>query len=117
MKSERYSRFTLQPAEDGERHAEVKLSDDAIDDSADVEAHGSPSFRPAPLRQNRCTLVYTVAGLLLIFLGGWFHLLSSSLFFINVTSSDMSVLRNTSFHYRLTFQLVLGFKNSGECQK
>ncbi|XP_072234835.1 transferrin receptor 1b [Leuresthes tenuis] len=71
MKSERYSRFTLQPAEDGERHAEVKLSDDAIDDSADVEAHGSPSFRPAPLRQSRCTLVYTVAGLLLIFLGGY----------------------------------------------
>ncbi|KAM4533534.1 transferrin receptor 1b [Odontesthes bonariensis] len=71
MKSERYSRFTLQPAEDGERHAEVKLSDGAIDDSTDVEAHGSPSFRPAPLHQNRCTLVYMVAGLLLLFLGGY----------------------------------------------
>ncbi|KAA8580562.1 hypothetical protein FQN60_013520 [Etheostoma spectabile] len=48
IKSERYSRFTLQPADDGETHVEVKLSDGATE--AGDQAGGSPSFRPAPPR-------------------------------------------------------------------
>ncbi|KAM9713192.1 transferrin receptor 1b [Menidia menidia] len=56
MKSERYSRFTLQPAEDGERHAEVKLSDVAAGDGGELEAPGSPSFRPAPRGRGRATI-------------------------------------------------------------
>uniref|UniRef100_A0A672GD24 Transferrin receptor 1b n=1 Tax=Salarias fasciatus TaxID=181472 RepID=A0A672GD24_SALFA len=69
IKSERYSRFTLQPTEDGERHAEVKLSDDATE----AEAGGSPTFRPAPARYSRRTVLYMVLGVLLIFLAGGFH--------------------------------------------
>ncbi|XP_070842116.1 transferrin receptor 1b [Chaetodon trifascialis] len=73
IKNERYSRFTLQPVEDGERHVEVKLSDDATDDAADAEGHagGSPSFRPAPPRQSRRNLCYLVLGTLLIFVTGY----------------------------------------------
>uniref|UniRef100_A0A1A8PMU5 Transferrin receptor (p90, CD71) n=2 Tax=Nothobranchius rachovii TaxID=451742 RepID=A0A1A8PMU5_9TELE len=71
MRSERYSRFTLQPVENGERHVEVKLSEDAIDDGTEVEAAGSPSFRPAPPRQNRRTVVFVVLGTLLIFMIGF----------------------------------------------
>lgn len=68
MKSERYSRFTLQPAEDGERHVEVKLSDGATE--AEDQAGGSPSFRPAPPRQKRSTVCYLALGILLIFVTG-----------------------------------------------
>ncbi|XP_070784193.1 transferrin receptor 1b [Enoplosus armatus] len=71
IKSERYSRFTLQPAEDGERHVEVKLSDDATDDVTEAEAGGSPSFRPAPLHQSRHTVCYLALGTLLIFVTGY----------------------------------------------
>ncbi|KAM8822736.1 transferrin receptor 1b [Spinachia spinachia] len=67
VKSERYSRFTLQPAEDGERHAEVKLSDDAVEDSVG----GSPSFRPAPRRDRRSVVCYLALGTLLIFVTGY----------------------------------------------
>lgn len=69
IKSERYSRFTLQPTEDGERHAEVKLSDD--DDATECEAGGSPSFRPAPLHHNRRSVVCLALGTLLIFVIGY----------------------------------------------
>ncbi|KAK5849960.1 hypothetical protein PBY51_014252 [Eleginops maclovinus] len=68
IKSERYSRFTLQPSEDGERHVEVKLSDDATE--ADDQEGGSPSFRPAPQLQNRATICYLALGILLIFFVG-----------------------------------------------
>ncbi|XP_076617818.1 transferrin receptor 1b [Chaetodon auriga] len=73
IKNERYSRFTLQPVEDGERHVEVKLSDDATDDAAEAEGHagGSPSFRPAPPHQSRRNLCYLVLGTLLIFVTGY----------------------------------------------
>ncbi|XP_056220723.1 transferrin receptor 1b [Seriola aureovittata] len=73
IKSEQYSRFTLQPAEDGERHVEVKLSDDATDDTTEVEgqAGGSPSFRPVPLRQDRRNICYLALGALLIFVTGY----------------------------------------------
>lgn len=67
IKSERYSRFTLQPTEDGERHAEVKLSDDATE----AEAGGSPTFRPAPMRHSRRTVLYGALGVVLIFLIGF----------------------------------------------
>ncbi|XP_029313940.1 LOW QUALITY PROTEIN: transferrin receptor 1b [Cottoperca gobio] len=69
IKSERYSRFTLQPAEDGERHVEVKLSDDATE--AEDQAGGSPSFRPAPPSQGRTTLCYLALATLLIFVTGY----------------------------------------------
>lgn len=73
IKNERYSRFTLQPAEDGERHVEVKLSDDATDDATEAEgqAGGSMSFRPALPYQNRRHLCYLVLGTLLIFVTGY----------------------------------------------
>nr|XP_046227572.1 transferrin receptor 1b [Scatophagus argus] len=69
FKSERYSRFTLQPAEDGERHVEVKLSDDATE--TEDQAGGSPSFRPAPLHHSRRNVCYLVLGSLLIFVIGY----------------------------------------------
>ncbi|XP_074478571.1 transferrin receptor 1b [Sebastes fasciatus] len=69
MKSERYSRFTMQPAEDGERHVEVKLSDDATE--AEDQAGGSPSFRPALPRKSRTTLCYLALATLLIFVTGY----------------------------------------------
>ncbi|XP_029384945.1 transferrin receptor 1b [Echeneis naucrates] len=69
IKPEQYSRFTLQPAEDGERHVEVKLSDDATE--VEDQPEGSPSFRPAPLRQNRRHICYLALGALLIFLTGY----------------------------------------------
>ncbi|XP_040921750.1 transferrin receptor 1b [Toxotes jaculatrix] len=73
IKSERYSRFSLQPAQDGERHVEVTLSDDATDDGTEVEgqAGGSPSFRPAALRSNRRNICYLALGTLLIFVIGY----------------------------------------------
>ncbi|CAK6968587.1 transferrin receptor 1b [Scomber scombrus] len=72
IKSERYSRFTLQPEEDGERHVEVKLHDNATDDDTEVgQAGGSPSFRPAPPRQSRNTLCYMALGLLIVFVIGY----------------------------------------------
>ncbi|XP_035512992.1 transferrin receptor 1b [Morone saxatilis] len=69
IKTERYSRFTLQPAVDGERHVEVKLSDDATD--AEGQDGGSPSFRPAPPHQPRRNICYLVLGTLLIFVIGY----------------------------------------------
>uniref|UniRef100_A0A8C2Z6H9 Transferrin receptor 1b n=1 Tax=Cyclopterus lumpus TaxID=8103 RepID=A0A8C2Z6H9_CYCLU len=69
IKSERYSRFTLQPAEDGERHIEVKLSEDTTE--VGDSAGGSPSFRPAPRRQPRTTVCYLALGTLLIFVTGY----------------------------------------------
>uniref|UniRef100_A0A8P4G223 Transferrin receptor 1b n=1 Tax=Dicentrarchus labrax TaxID=13489 RepID=A0A8P4G223_DICLA len=73
IKTERYSRFTLQPAVDGERHVEVRLSDDATDDATDAEGQdgGSPSFRPAPPHQPRRNICYLVLGTLLIFVIGY----------------------------------------------
>ncbi|KAI3354879.1 hypothetical protein L3Q82_004677 [Scortum barcoo] len=73
MKKERYSRFTLQPAEDEERHVEVKLSDDATDASTEAEGQpgGSPSFRPAPLQQSRRNVCYSALAILLIFVIGY----------------------------------------------
>ncbi|XP_034998627.1 transferrin receptor 1b [Hippoglossus stenolepis] len=77
IKSERYSRFTLQPAEDGERHVEVKLSDGDADDTTEVttevagQAGGSPSFRPAPPRQSRRHIYFLALATLLIFVTGY----------------------------------------------
>lgn len=64
----RYSRFTLQPTEDGGRHAQVNLSDDSAE--ADDQPDGSPSFRPVPLHQNWLHLCLFVLGLLLLFVIG-----------------------------------------------
>ncbi|XP_036073370.1 transferrin receptor 1b isoform X2 [Oryzias melastigma] len=66
MRSERYSRFTLQPSENGERHAEVKLSEDDV-----VEEHDSPSFRLAPPQQNRRSLIFLVLAAMLLLLFGF----------------------------------------------
>ncbi|XP_041817585.1 transferrin receptor 1b [Chelmon rostratus] len=73
IKNERYSRFTLQLVEEGERHVEVKLSDDATDDAAEAEgqAGGSPSFRPAPPHKSRLNICYLVLAALLIFVTGY----------------------------------------------
>ncbi|XP_028289083.1 transferrin receptor 1b [Parambassis ranga] len=69
LNTERYSRFTLQPAETGEPQADVKLSDDNV---IELEAGGSPSFRPAPLHQSRRGTVCLALGALTIFLIGIF---------------------------------------------
>ncbi|KAM6900582.1 transferrin receptor 1b [Xenentodon cancila] len=71
VKGEGYSRFTLQPSDDGERHAEVKLCDDVTDDAAEMEAHDSPSFRPARLHQNRWIIASLLLGILLTFIFGY----------------------------------------------
>ncbi|XP_074549711.1 transferrin receptor 1b [Halichoeres trimaculatus] len=71
IKSERYSRFTLQPAEDGERHVEVKLSDDGTE-VEEEQAGGSPSFRPAPpQKQSRRHLCFVVTGIAVVFTIGF----------------------------------------------
>uniref|UniRef100_H3D7Z0 Transferrin receptor 1b n=1 Tax=Tetraodon nigroviridis TaxID=99883 RepID=H3D7Z0_TETNG len=51
VRKQRYSRFTLQPTEDGERHVEIKLCEDSAE--ADRQPGGSPCFRPASL-QHMC---------------------------------------------------------------
>lgn len=65
----------MHTGENGERHAEVNLSDDATDGATEMEVHGSPSFRPAPVQRSRRTLVFMILGVLLIFVLGQFHLL------------------------------------------
>ncbi|XP_035474817.2 transferrin receptor 1b [Scophthalmus maximus] len=72
--SERYSRFTLQPAEDGERHVEVKLSDDdAATHDGEVEgrAGDSPTFRLAPPHHSRRNMCYLALGGLLVLVTGY----------------------------------------------
>ncbi|XP_005449127.1 transferrin receptor 1b [Oreochromis niloticus] len=71
VKSVRYSRFTLQPTENGERHVEVKLSEDGTEEFTDVEAEGSPSFRPAPRNYSRRYIAWLLLGTLLIFITGY----------------------------------------------
>lgn len=71
MQTERYRRFTLQPSENGERHAEVDLSDYTADDCTGAEAPGSPSFRPAPLHHGRRTVAFLILATLMVFLGGF----------------------------------------------
>ncbi|XP_072306616.1 transferrin receptor protein 1-like [Eucyclogobius newberryi] len=71
MNSERYSRFTLQTEQDGERRVEVKLSEDGVDGDAEGGAGGSPTFRPAPLENNRKNLCYLILITILIFVIGY----------------------------------------------
>ncbi|XP_028290573.1 transferrin receptor 1b [Gouania willdenowi] len=66
MNSERYSRFSLQPTEDGEGHAEVQLAED----STEAEDGGSPTFRPVMLRHSRRFIMMVVLGVLIAFLIG-----------------------------------------------
>lgn len=70
VRSVRYSRFPLQPTENGERHLEVKLSEDGTEEFTDVEAEGSPSFRPAPQNYSRCSIAFLLLGTLLILIVG-----------------------------------------------
>uniref|UniRef100_A0A3B4AMI8 Uncharacterized protein n=1 Tax=Periophthalmus magnuspinnatus TaxID=409849 RepID=A0A3B4AMI8_9GOBI len=56
MHSERYSRFTLQTEQDGERRVEVKLSEEGVDGDAEDGAGGSPTFRPALRGQSKRSL-------------------------------------------------------------
>eukprot|EP00066_Takifugu_rubripes_P004679 XP_003968191.1 PREDICTED: transferrin receptor protein 1-like [Takifugu rubripes] len=65
IKNKQYSRFTLHSTEDGEGHAEIKLSDDSGE--PDDQVDGSPSFRPAAPRQHWRNLCLYVLGMLLIF--------------------------------------------------
>ncbi|KAK7881626.1 hypothetical protein WMY93_030035 [Mugilogobius chulae] len=69
--SERYSRFTLQTEQDGERRVEVKLSEDGVDGDTEGGAGGSPTFRPAPRGQTRKNLCYLILTTLLIFIIGY----------------------------------------------
>ncbi|XP_013765614.1 transferrin receptor 1b [Pundamilia nyererei] len=71
VRSVRYSRFPLQPTENGERHLEVKLSEDGTEEFTDVEAEGSPSFRPAPQNYSRCSIAFLLLGTLLILIIGY----------------------------------------------
>lgn len=62
----------MQRVEDEERHVEVKLSDDATDDTREEEgqAGGSPTFMPAPQHQSWRNICYLALGVLLIFVIG-----------------------------------------------
>ncbi|XP_056155544.1 transferrin receptor 1b [Lampris incognitus] len=73
INGKRYNRFTLQPEEEGGTHMEVKLSDDALDDTTEVsdQVGGSRSFRPPPRYQNRRTIFYVTLGTLLFFTIGY----------------------------------------------
>uniref|UniRef100_A0A8C6UPZ7 Transferrin receptor protein 1 n=1 Tax=Neogobius melanostomus TaxID=47308 RepID=A0A8C6UPZ7_9GOBI len=71
MKNERYSRFTLQTEQDGERRVEVKLSEDGLDGDAEANPGGSPTFRPAPRGQNRKNICFLLVATLLIFIIGY----------------------------------------------
>lgn len=55
----------MHSTEDGEGHAEIKLSDDSAE--AEDQVDGSPTFRPALLQQNRRNLCFFVMGMLLVF--------------------------------------------------
>lgn len=70
VRSVRYNRFPLQPTESGERHLEVKLSEDGTEEFTDVEAEGSPSFRPAPQNYSWCSIAFLLLGTLLILIVG-----------------------------------------------
>ncbi|XP_061569243.1 transferrin receptor 1b [Cololabis saira] len=71
VKGEGYSRFTLQPSADGERHAEVDLCDDVTDGATETEAPDSPSFRPARLHNGRRLVAGLLLAVLLTFLLGY----------------------------------------------
>lgn len=73
INNERYSRFTLQPEQDGEGRVEVKLSDDATDEDLQVEgqAGGSPTFRPAPQNMSRRNICYLILSIVLVFVIGY----------------------------------------------
>lgn len=71
MNHERYSRFTLQTEQDGERRVEVKLSEDGLDGDAEANAGGSPTFRPAPRGMSLRNIVYLLVATLLIFIIGY----------------------------------------------
>ncbi|XP_071751525.1 transferrin receptor 1b [Centroberyx gerrardi] len=66
--SEQYSRFTMQPDEEGGSHVEVKLSDDGIDDATEVahQPRGSPCFRPLTQKQRQRNACYVALGVLLL---------------------------------------------------
>ncbi|KAM3593197.1 uncharacterized protein V6R79_007719 [Siganus canaliculatus] len=66
MKTVQYSRFPQQA--DGERHVEVKLSDDA---DTEGEAGGSPSMRPASPPRSRSRPCLLVVGAVLVLLFGY----------------------------------------------
>lgn len=74
MSSERYSRFTLQTAQNGERRVEVNLSEDGLDGDADGDVEvqgGSPTFRPAPRGQSRRNIIYLLLATLIVFIIGY----------------------------------------------
>ncbi|XP_059901676.1 transferrin receptor 1b [Gadus macrocephalus] len=69
----RYSRFSLQPERDGVQHVEVRLSEDTLDDTTEVNgqpAAGYPSYQPHPATKRRHQYFYMALGTLLIFLIG-----------------------------------------------
>lgn len=65
IKTQRYKRFSLQPADEGEQHAEINLCEDPAE--ADDQPGASSSFRPDPAHQNRLHLCFVVLGLLVFF--------------------------------------------------
>ncbi|XP_033841577.1 transferrin receptor 1b [Periophthalmus magnuspinnatus] len=71
MHSERYSRFTLQTEQDGERRVEVKLSEEGVDGDAEDGAGGSPTFRPALRGQSKRSLCLQLTAIVLIFIIGY----------------------------------------------
>ncbi|CAL8295029.1 unnamed protein product [Lota lota] len=72
--SGRYSRFSLQPGQDGVQHVEVRLSEDTLDDTAEVNGQpvgDYPSYRPHPAAHRRRNICYLALGTLLIFIIGY----------------------------------------------
>lgn len=97
IKNKQYSRFTLHSTEDGERHAEIKLSDDSVD--PDDQAGGSPSFRPAAPQQHWRHLCYFVVGMLLMFAIGRIVIVMRNVVGVNLRCNTLDY---TCLHTLLT---------------
>ena len=94
----RYSRFSLQPERDGVQHVEVRLSEDTLDDTTEVNgqpAAGYPSYQPSPATKRRHQYFYMALGTLLTFLIGELPPSSSS----SLPSSNIYI-QDKSFDYR-----------------
>lgn len=97
IKNKQYSRFTLHSTEDGEGHAEIKLSDDSAE--ADDQVDESPSFRPAVPHQHWRNLCIFVLGMLLIFCIGRIIIVMRNVVFLNL---QFTTFGNTCMHTHLT---------------
>lgn len=91
----------MHSTEDGEGHAEIKLSDDSAE--PDDQVDGSPSFQPATPQQNWRNLCFCVLGMLLIFGIGRIIILTRNVACLNL---QFNTVNNTCIDTHLT--VVIG---------